>query len=219
MMAAEGLDRFLGSLQRVKQTSDGEWTASCPAAGHGQGRGDIHPSLSINRGNGAGPLLNCHAKCRNEDILAAVGMSWRDFHSPKETTRRKSSPTTSRIVATYDYKDDAGVLLCQAVRYDPKNFKQRRPDPDRPGEWIWNLEGVTRVLHRLPELKKAIAAGETIYIVEGEKDVENLLKIGIAATCNVGGAGKWKPEYSEVLRGATVIVIPDNDKVGREHAA
>ena len=213
-----GLDHFLSQLQRVKQTGDGEWTASCPAPGHGQRRGDIHPSLSINRGNGAGPLLNCHAECRNEDILAGVGMSWRDFHSPKEAIRRKSSPATSRIVATYDYTDDAGVLQYQGVRYEPKDFKQRRPDPDRPGEWIWNLKGIPRVLYRLPELKKAIAAGEMIYIVEGEKDVDNLRTIGIAATCNVGGAGKWKPEYSNVLRGATVIVIPDNDKVGRDHA-
>ena len=142
-------------------------------------------------------------------------MTWPELLPPKETTRK----IKSRIVAAYDYTDDAGVLLYQAVRYEPKDFKQRRPDPDHPGKWIWNLKGIPRVIYHLPEVKKAIAAGVTIYVVEGEKDVDNAAKIDITATCNVGGAGKWKPEYSEVLRGAKVIVIPDNDKAGRKHAA
>jgi hypothetical protein len=219
-MMAEELDRFLSQLQRVKATGDGEWIASCPATGHGQGRGDVHPSLSINRGNGSGALLHCHAGCDSDSILSGVGMTWSDLLLQKETTRRKPSPAAaSRIVATYDYTDDAGTLLYQVVRSDPKNFKQRRPDPDHPGEWIWNLKEIPRVLYRLPEVMKAIAADEMIYIVEGEKDVESLTKIGITATCNVGGAGKWKPEYSDVLRYAQVIVIPDADEPGRQHAA
>jgi hypothetical protein len=216
------LDRLLGSLQRVKQVGDGEWTASCPAAGHGQGRGDVHPSLSINRGNGngKGPLLYCHAGCDSDSILSGVGMKWPELLPPKESTRRKLvSAATSRIVATYDYMDDAGTLLYQAVRYDPKDFKQRRPDPDHPGKWIWNLKGVPRVLYRFSEVISAIREDQTVFVVEGEKDVDNLRKIGITATCNVGGAGKWKPEYSDVLRGVNVIVIPDNDKPGRDHAS
>ncbi|OIP35119.1 MAG: hypothetical protein AUK27_05490 [Deltaproteobacteria bacterium CG2_30_66_27] len=215
-MTSDGLDRFLSQLSQVKQTGDGEWIASCPAARHGQGRGDVHPSLSINRGNGSGALLHCHAGCRNEDILAAVGMGWPDLLPPKETTRRKSSST---IVATYDYTDDVGVLLYQAVRYEPKDFRQRRPDPDHPGKWIWNLKETSRVLYRLPDVKKAIAADERVYVVEGEKDADNSKKIGVTATCNVGGAGKWKPEYSDVLRGARVIVVPDADEPGRKHAS
>ena len=197
-----------------KPNGQGGFMVPCPA------HDDTDPSLSISPGNGNGPLFKCFADCDTEAILAAVGMTWQDILPPKETTRRKSSSTgASRIVATYDYTDDAGVLLYQAVRYDPKDFKQRRPDPDHPGDWIWNLKGIPRVLYRLPDAKKAIAAGETVYSVEGEKDVDNLTKIGVTATCNVGGAGKWKPEYSEVLRGAQVIVIPDADEPGRKHAS
>jgi len=58
-----------------------------------------------------------------------------------------------RIIATYDYKDESGKLLYQAVRYEPKDFRQRRPDGK--GGWIWNLEGVRRVLYRLEELLRA----------------------------------------------------------------
>ena len=121
-----------------------------------------------------------------------------------------------RIVAEYSYVDGDGVLISQAVRYAPKDFRQRRPDGT--GGWIWNLRGIQVVPYNLPNVIKAIAAGETIAIVEGEKDVENLRKVGITATCNAGGAGKWKRDHSEYLRGAKAIILPDNDDPGRSHA-
>ena len=57
---------------------------------------------------------------------------------------------------------------------------------------------------------------EVIYICEGEKDVEALERAGCAATCNAGGAGKWRPEYSEALAGANVIIVADRDEPGRK---
>ena len=45
-----------------------------------------------------------------------------------------------------------------------------------------------------------------------------LLKLGIAATCNAGGAGKWKPAHAAHLEGGDVIIIPDNDGAGQKHA-
>lgn len=120
-----------------------------------------------------------------------------------------------RIVAAYPYQDEAGELLFEVVRLDPKGFRQRRPDGH--GGWIWNLQDTRRVPYRLPELVKAVAAGATIYIPEGEKDVDNLRAIGLAATTNPGGIKKWRDEYSEHLRGARVVVLPDNHAEGREH--
>lgn len=120
-----------------------------------------------------------------------------------------------KIVATYDYTDEFGKLLFQAVRFEPKNFSQRRPDGK--GGWIWNLQGITPVLYRLPELEEALAHERPICIVEGEKDVERLRTHGFAATCNPMGAGKWRDEYAQRLSGADVIIIPDNDKAGRDH--
>jgi hypothetical protein len=94
--------------------------------------------------------------------------------------------------ATYDYADEGGELLSQVVRYEPRGFRQRRPDGR--GGWIWNLQGVRRVPYRLPELLEALGAEQTIFIAEGEKDVDNLHRLGAPATCNLGGAGKWHAE-------------------------
>jgi putative DNA primase/helicase len=123
--------------------------------------------------------------------------------------------TESRITKTYDYADETGALLFQVCRFEPKDFRQRRPDGR--GGWSWKLGDIRRVPYRLPELLKAVASGETIYIPEGEKDCDNLREIGLAATTNPGGAKKWRDNYSEFLRGSDVVVLPDNHAEGREH--
>jgi hypothetical protein len=120
------------------------------------------------------------------------------------------------IVATYDYTDEKGNLLFQVVRYDPKDFRQRRPDGH--GGWIWALDDTRRVLYRLPELPTAIEWDDVIYVVEGEKDVDSLRARKLVATCNPGGAGKWRAEYNDSLRGADVVIISDNDQSGQNHA-
>jgi hypothetical protein len=111
--------------------------------------------------------------------------------------------------ATYDYADEGGALLLQVVRYAPKTFRQRRPDGK--GGWIWNIEGERRVPYRLPELIEALGNDRTVFIVEGEKDVDNVIKLGAPATCNLGGAGKWHVELNQYFGGAHVVVIADND--------
>ncbi len=97
-------------------------------------------------------------------------------------------------------------------RTDPKGFRQRRPDGK--GGWLYNLDGVRRVLYRLPEVLKA---GD-VFICEGEKDAETLAGLGFAATTNPLGAEKWRDEYNETLRGKSVVIVPDNDAPGRRHA-
>jgi hypothetical protein len=115
---------------------------------------------------------------------------------------------------TYDYVDEEGGLLYQVVRLAPKDFRQRRPDV--LGGWLWNLQGVRRVLYRLADLPEEIAHGP-ILIPEGERDVNNLVRLGYGATCNSGGAGEWKASHSESLRGADVVLLPDNDDPGWKH--
>jgi 5S rRNA maturation endonuclease (ribonuclease M5) len=124
--------------------------------------------------------------------------------------------TEPRIVATYDYQDEQGKLLFQTVRFEPKDFRQRRPDGN--GGWIWGLEGIEPVLFRLPETTKDIREGLPVFLCEGEKDVLALVQHGLAATCNPMGAKKWRDSYSETLLGADVIIIADKDQAGREHA-
>ena len=119
-----------------------------------------------------------------------------------------------RLVKSYDYRNESGTLLYQVQRFEPKKFVQRRPDGDG---WIYKIKDVRRVPYRLPELLAA-PLKNSIYIVEGEKDVDRLMELGLVATCNSGGAGKWEKSFSEHFKDRTVIVIPDNDDAGRAHA-
>ena len=131
---------------------------------------------------------------------------------------RRNAGNRSRIVAIYDYTDEAGELLFQVVRYDPKAFRQR--SPDGRGGWIWSTRRVRKVLYRLPELAEA----STVYITEGEKDADRLASLGLAATTNPGGAAKgkgakkWLPEFNKHFIGKHAIVLPDADEPGRPHA-
>ncbi len=129
---------------------------------------------------------------------------------------RKREGKSRRIVKTYDYQDERGNLLHQTVRYEPKDFSQRQPKPG--GGWIWSLKGARLVLYRFPKLLEA-NQGELTLVCAGEKDADTAAdKLGFLATTNPLGEGKWRPEYSEPLRGRPVAIIAHNDEAGRKHA-
>jgi 5S rRNA maturation endonuclease (ribonuclease M5) len=193
----------LDAFTNVRKAGDG-WTARCPA------HDDRRNSLSIGEGEGGRTLLKCHAGCALDDILAAAHLEHTDLF-PEHTKK-----TDSRIVATYDYRDAGGLLLYQQVRLQPKDFRSRRPAGGN-GKWIWNLGNEHRVLYRLPDVQ----GKTTIYVTEGEKDVDRLYSVGIPATTNAGGAGKWRGKYVQQLKAASVeqtVVLPDNDEPGQKHA-
>lgn len=137
----------------------------------------------------------------------------------KLATELGVSPTTERehreIEIIYHYCDAKGKPF-EVVRFRPKGFAQRRPDGN--GGYLWNLKGIVPTLYKHDEVKSAIAKGEAIYVVEGEKDAETLRRSGFVATTNPGGAGKWHERYSGFLSGAQVIIIADKDASGRTHA-
>ena len=120
------------------------------------------------------------------------------------------------IVATYQYRNMAGEVVHETIRYSPKDFRQRRPDGQ--GGYIWNLNDINLVLFRLPEISAAIAKGTPVFITEGEKDCLNLVKLGFEATTSAQGVGKWRKSYTETLKGAAVCIIPDSDDTGWAHA-
>ncbi len=129
--------------------------------------------------------------------------------------KQHDNSPVKQIVATYNYSDESGELLYQVVRFEPKDFCQRRSDGQ--GDWTWKLENVRRVPYRLRQLLAADPQA-TVFIVEGEKDADRLAALGLVATTNASGAGKWRDEYNEHLRGRRVCILPDNDDAGREHA-
>lgn len=136
-------------------------------------------------------------------------------HNLSPATPKLKLSGDKKIAARYDYCDEQGELLYQVCRTEPKGFFQRRPDEQ--GGWIRNLDGVRRVLYRLPELL-ASDASTTVFICEGEKDADALSEHGLLATTNSGGAGRWQDEYNETLNNRHVVILPDNDEVGKEHA-
>ena len=184
------------------RTSGTGWSAQCPA------HPDRNPSLSIAQGN-EGVVLHCHAGCDPEDVVTALGLTMRDlFDQP--------APSRDDTTAIYNYVDEHGALLFQVVRKPGKQFRQRRPNGD--GGWEWKLGDTRRVVYRLPEVIAAIEDGDTVFIVEGEKDADRLAAEGYVATCNPHGAGKWRPEYNATFNGAHVVIVADRDEPGRAHA-
>jgi hypothetical protein len=120
------------------------------------------------------------------------------------------------VVVRAEYRNPDGSFVSKDGKRK-KTFHQRRPDPERPGQWIWNVDGVPIVPYRLPELIEATGNGHFVVIAEGEAKVDLLRSWNVPATCCAGGAGKWKSEHSAFLRGADVIILPDNDEPGRKH--
>jgi putative DNA primase/helicase len=188
------INEVLSHFEHVRPVGEA-WTARCSA------HEDRTPSLSISEKNGK-ILMHCHRGCPVDRVIEAAGLKIGDLFV--------DSPQ-AKIVSVYDYPDESGRLLYQVVRFEPKDFRQRRPAGDR---WNWNLKGVRRVLYRLPDVLKS----KSVLIVEGEKDCETARKLGLVGTCNAGGAGKWREHYTECLRGKRVVIIADADEPGRKHA-
>jgi len=145
---------------------------------------------------------------------------------PANENRQDSRPARNgKITATYEYTDETGRMLYEVCRVEEegvdehgkpkKRFMQRQPVNNG---WQWNLQGISPTIFRLPDVQEAIATDRTIFVVEGEKLVEMLAEEGVPATCNSGGAGKWRPEFGDLLTGADVVILPDNDEVGQKHA-
>lgn len=146
---------------------------------------------------------------------------------PKEQPKDDGGKQTP--VCGYNYVTADGDPLYQVVRYQwklpdgswrltktgsiAKTFRQRRKD--ERGETVWNLDGLTHTIYRHPQVEIAIAEGRAIFIPEGEKDVDNLVALGLEATTNSGGAKNWTPALAALFRDADVIIPIDNDDVGR----
>ena len=147
-------------------------------------------------------------------------LSWLEKYGLKE---RQSKPVPVRpkvapkpkIETTYAYEDEKGQLLFEVVRFDPKDFRQRKPNGK--GGWTWSVKDVRQIPYRLQQLLDA-PPEQTVFVVEGEKDVLRLESLGLVATCNAGGAGKWPKALSEHFAGRRVVILADNDEPGRKHA-
>lgn len=215
-------------ISRLKVESgpngQGEYMCRCPA------HDDKNASLCVKEGN-KGIVLKCQAGCTTDSVLSSMGLKMKDlFYESKSAAApakpaHKSSDKKDRgtFVCAYRYTDENGKLLFEACRYVRENGKKtfllRQPDPSQPYGYRWSKEGVRLVLYHLPDVLQAIREGKPVFVCEGEKDCDNMAKLGYVATTNPMGAGKWHAaDYSSSLKGADLYIIPDNDSVGKDHA-
>ena len=211
-MASSHTDEFLARLKGVSETSNG-WEARCPCR-----EDDNNPSLSISEDTNTGNILvSCHrgSPCSSKEICESIGLTQASLFSPQKRTKEKLS-----LTKTYNYTDKDGELLFQKLRYidadGRKTFRQRKPDGK--GGWEYSLGDTPKVIYNLPAVINAVKEGFPIWVVEGEKDADTLMDMGIIATTMPGGAGKWLPIHTAVLAGAEVEIVADNDEPGMAHA-
>lgn len=178
--------------------------------------------------DGGNNLLDLLIKARGVDFAERLRMAadWLGYEIPAPEPKAKKS--LGKIVAIYDYLDAEGRLKHQTIRFEPKNFVQRRPGAkgmtqgskeskcDRDGHWwLWTLEGIEPVLYHLPELRKR--RHDVVYITEGEKDADALDAKGLLSTTCPMGAKKWRESYTLELAGRSVRLWGDSDSAGIAH--
>ena len=214
-----GADEWVQALRsqgkKVEKKAGGGFMAQCPA--HDDGR----PSLSIDQ-EGERVLAHCFAGCGFEEIRDSLGLRHDDSnmlldHAAASRLREYVS-TVDKVDINYVYVDADGAPLFRVTRTPDKRFFQSHFDYESE-TWEKGRAGVAGVPYRLPEVIRARETGATIYVAEGEKDVEALLRAGVVATCNAGGAGKWDATWAPLFAGADVVVIADNDEPGQAHSA
>lgn len=195
------IKELLSNFKNVRRLGAGKYQAMCPC------HADKRASLSITQ-SGDKVLMHCHAGCNTEEIVLRVGLKMSDLcgNSSKRilTWREKMG----RVEAVYDY----GSYV--KVRQKGKVIRYGRVIG---GEFVAGIEGIDKTIYRLSEAEEAIQNGYPIYYAEGEKDVDNLRKLGLPA-CTAGGCGDWKKEFAGYFKGARLIILPDNDKPGQELA-
>lgn len=216
MTVAEFPTEFVSNIERAVWSREGiaikggsEVRFLCPA------HPDSKPSARYSIASRVWRCDSCGAGAGVIDLADKLGVE-----RPRTESRVSAVPAlarvdASKIVATYDYTDAGGVLLFQAVRYEPKRFAQRAPDGK--GGWTNNLNGVRRVLYNLPFVRATAEAGWRVYIVEGEKDADAINALGLVATTSPMGSNAWRDEYADSLRGAHVVVLRDNDEAGQKY--
>jgi len=203
MTLRELVSRFEGA----KSLGDTSYQCKCPV------HNDAKASLTISEKKGK-LLLHCHAGCETKDILGEVGLTFQDLgdYKPPQWREKLEFSQRKRIEAVYDYYSAAGQYLYSKVRFEGKEI--RYVTVDRQNDtYTYSKAKDCATLYNLPELLRSVREGYPVYIVEGEKDVDALKKLGHTAT-TAGGVNDWKKEFAAYFTGAKVVILPDNDEPG-----
>lgn len=206
------INEILTKFENVKQMKPNSYQCKCPA------HDDRKASLTITQGNNK-ILLHCHAGCKVNDILSKINLKMSDMYDNENNNKKTLSwqkrlemYKNKEIEATYTYTDKNNKYLYTKVRFKGKEITYGILNKEKD-MLVLNLNNTPKQLYNLPNFLKAVQNGETVYFVEGEKDVETLKRFNMTAT-TCGGVGDWKEEFAEYFKGAEVVILPDNDEVG-----
>jgi hypothetical protein len=183
------------NLQNIKWRHGGWGDAHCPF------HNDRYPSLSVNANHGGWICRPCGLSGTPAQFAELLGVS-----APNMYTH-------------HFYHDSKGEVIYRKVKAPDKHFWIERPTGT--GGWMRGMGKLKPILYRLHEV---MVSKTQICIVEGEKDADRLWweaefeGIPFSVTSPPFGAGSWMSQYSDILRGRQVLILPDNDETGVGHA-
>jgi hypothetical protein len=217
-MQAEQIAKSLGNAKRA----NGQWVASCPVPSHGKGNGDKNPSLSVHIDDEGKPLFHCHGGCTQESVFQTI----RDRNLLPELEERPDPLANIKPLPKIEFQqewqyqdeDRVTVFVKHRLRVGDTGKTYRLYKVDSDGKRYPTLGDARIVPYKLPEMLDAKTAGRIIYLAEGEKAVDALMSLGVAATTAHSGAGHWPESITEYFAGANVVILPDNDLSGWSYA-
>ena len=235
------LERLLAATS-AKPAGKGQWSAPCPA------HDDSSPSLSIGFKNGAIGLTchagcSVDAICKTVGIkVADLGgrqRATKPAAKPKpltlsvpplsdaelaeaRTAAGKLGPhklTGYRLKSLFPYRTAKGDVWCYRARYDNTSGEKRiLPFHWNGADWVKGEPRAPRGGKPLYCLPETLATDGPVFVVEGEKCVDALRALGLAATTSGGAKSAGKADWSP-LAGRNCIIWPDNDEPGDGYAA
>lgn len=197
-------NEILHHFTNIKQTGGSQWRADCPACG--DKKGHLYISQAPDK-----ILFDCKKGCAFKDIIAAAGLTPADCFA-----ENSEKPGRWELLREHFYTDINGNILAKKQIYDTGGGKKQAVWYRlEKGRYMKGLNNQKMPLYHLDRLAKS---GKTAVIVEGEKDVETVERLGFAATTSPNGAGsKWRTDFNEFFRGKNVVIITDNDEAGEKY--
>jgi hypothetical protein len=175
-------------------------------------------------------VFNCRGCDKSGDVIELVRfLDGCTFEGAVEKLTGEPKPLPSKrkngggdkwpTLAEYIYRDADGRPHTKVKRCLDENGKKQYPQYHRDGDkWVAGKPGGPKIPYRLPELIAAPLTA-TVYHVEGEKNADDLSKIGfVATTASEGAKAKWDPALTPHFKDRHVVILPDADANGRKHA-
>lgn len=207
LITIEGIEKRLEAMGC--QPKNGQ--ALCPA------HEEHDPSLSYFKGERYSVVVFCHRGCSHKDVYKLLRLGRRAYPEGWQVINQGGSGKgkNGRLVATYEYKDASGKPLYRKKKYifspKGKSFIFEYWDGHN---WLTGKNNIPTVPYNLDNL---VQTKETVFLCEGEKAADALIRAGLCGT-STGGADSWKSDCAKWFEGKRVIILPDNDEPGDNYA-